>query len=310
MNVIISVVNNNSIDDLKNTLYSLGGDQVNITIIASGSIANQLSVESIHQMCPVANVSRYINNGTYEDFHMNNFYDAIHDFQGEGDIVTFLKCGDRFIGQHLIIDIEKTFSDNPELLTMHYNIVSNDNLNIYTSKEINLQGWFFRRGFLDYYVFLKTFKNEVEFTLHLSYIADLQPQYNKFVNSPMVYTKHSINDIGEACKHYFNEILPQQNYFDVELGLKYLYGIICDCYISYIQGINGEMSDEDMQSLIFDIGTFYNYFKLLELDNIELLLKTFNNKMKEIYQKQDDLFLMKIPDITFTEFLENFEDKE
>ena len=309
---IISVTNNNNLEELKETLYSIGGSLINIVVIASGKIANELNSDIIKSLCPILKNVSYLNNGSFEDFHMNNFYDAIHAAGGQAngnEIITFLKCGDRIVGPHIFIEVEKEFSRDEHLLTIHAKNVTDKGLNIYNLDYVNLQGWFYKRSFLDYYTFLKTFKNDIEFTLHLSYITNLQPQFHLEINDNFIYINSLISNIGEACQHYFNIVLPEQTFFDVELGLKYLYELICECYITYIQVINAQLPDERFVQIAEDLKSFYNYFRLLELDNLEDLLKVYNNKMKQMYNKDRDLFLEKIPDLTFTEFLENFEKK-
>jgi hypothetical protein len=182
-----------------------------------------------------------------------------------------------------------------------------NNLRLYKNRSINLQGWFFNRGFLDYYNFLNQFENEIEMALHLSYVTDLQPMFHKELNRNCIYINNSLSNIGNSFLNYFNNILPEQVFFNPELGVKYLYDLVCDCYISYIQAINLEIPQENIQSLISDIRTFYDYFKMLELENLEELLNSFNKKMKELYNNENDAFLLKIPDITLIAFLENLE---
>lgn len=309
IDIIISATKNTRLQDIKNTLSSLINEDIHVILVTSGAVADEVAKEEIRKTFPEKLNITYIKNGNDLNSHVNNFLLAFQRIAGN-EIITFLKAGDLFSGIYLCPIIEKEFEENPKLLTLHGKVDSMNNLNLYTNKYLNVQGWFFRRGFLDYYTFLNRFTTEIEFALNFSYITDLQPQFHKELNRSTVYINTVLSDIGSSLYNYFNKILPEQQYFNTELGVKYLYNLVCDCYISYIQAINLEIPKDDIDSLIIDIDSFYKYFNALELTNLELLLKIYNNKMKEIYLSEDNSFLIKIPDVTLIDFLNNFVEKE
>lgn len=175
---------------------------------------------------------------------------------------------------------------------------------------LNLQGWFFKKEFLEYYTFVKTFQHDVEFALNLAYIAHLNKFSHMDINMDMVLVTNPVQYIGPSCVHYFNEILPQQNFFNSHLGACFIFDILCDCYITYIQALNDRLSEEDMHFIWRDIQTFYDYFAQLDLDDLNILLSVYNLKMQKIYSTIGaDSFTKKIPSVSLVEFL-NLHEKE
>ena len=311
INVIVSMTTNEDLPKLKTTLSSFTGDSLSISVINSDPQADLLTIQDIINLCPTARIDAYYMNSTLDrELHMNNFYEAMYSITDMNGIITFLRAGDRFLAPHLIPEIEVQFNTSEGILAVRGETTASGNFEIYKNPHMNLQGWFFSKGFLDYYTFLKVFKNEVEFALHLSYIAELQPKFIKYLHEPVVFITSESRDIGATCRHYFNNILPEQTFFDPALGVRFIYDIVCDYYISYIQATNQEVPLDVMQSLLRDISDFYTFFEALELEDLDELLKTYNNKMKEIYNRKKDAFLIKIPNITFIQFLENFNNKE
>lgn len=311
INVIVSMTSNEDLGKLKITLTSLAGDALSISVINSDPNATQLTLNDIVDLCPTARVDAYYINHTIDtELHMNNFYEAMYASKDVDGIMTFLRAGDRFLSPHLIPDIEMMFNTSEGVLAVKGDTTYSGGLEIYRNHYMNLQGWFFSKGFLDYYTFLKVFRNEVEFALHLSYIAELQPQFVRYLYEPVVFITSQNFDIGFACKHYFNEMLPYQPFFDATLGIRFIYNIACDFYISYIQATNQEVPTDVMNILLNDLVEFYVFFEALELRDLEELLKIYNNKMQDIYNRKKDAFLIKIPNVTFIQFLENFKNKE
>lgn len=305
IDVIISATNETTTQDVIDTLNSLSSEDIcAVLVVSEGKSEDFLKKEVIDEF---PKKTKIILTKEASNSHMNNFFRGLQKNENENEIVTFLKAGDLFTGIYLYPVIKKEFGDHPELLTLHGDVENMNNLNLYSNKKINLQGWFFKREFLNYYSFFNNFSSEIEFALNFSYITDLQPIFHKELNKSIVYVKNSFDNIDNAFYNYFNNILPRQPFFKAELGLEYLYDLICDCYISYVQAVNLELPQETIKNLLEDINYFYNYFNALELSNLELLLEIYNKKMKDIYNSKGNPFLIKIPDITLITFLNNFD---
>lgn len=311
MTDVIVVTTNNDIELLKETLRSLNASEFNILIAHSAHEIDELNPADLKLMCPKASHLESIFIATHTQDYMFQLYEAMYNNGMDGRLITFLKSGDIFQGTYFINEIESAFMSDPSLLAVTTNTVTKKDIALYSNRKLNLQGWFFKKDFLDYYTFLREFKNEVCFSLHLSYISDLQPQFVKYINKTSVYITQPISNIGEACRHYFNGILPAKDFFNPLLGTQYLYDIAVDCYISYVQATNLEIEEPEMTVLLSDIKTFYDYFKALELDNIHLLLDIYNQKIQKIYTNYvDNIFCIKIPNVTFIQFLEGMDNRE
>ena len=310
IDAIISVVGDSTVQELIDTLNSLSSEDIYVTVVISDQNKNDFISKEISNRFP-KNL-KIILTRENSNSHMSNFFKGFQKNDNENEIITFLKAGDLFTGIYLYPIIKKEFCDHPEILTMHGNIENMNDLNLYSNKRMNIQGWFFKRDFLNYYSFFNEFKTEIEFALNFSYITELQPHFHKELNKSVVYVKNAYKDnpIDKAFYNYFNNILPRLPFFKPELGLEFLYDLICDCYISYVQAINLEVPKHVLKELIRDITFFYNYFTALELSNLEILLNIYNKKMKDIYNSEGNPYLIKIPDITFIDFLNNFEIKE
>lgn len=304
INVIVSMTSKNTEQELKNTLNSIDTNDMSVLVVSSAGV-------NIHSdIFPQYSNIKHIFNTGRDDEHSTNFYHGIYNANENSNILTFVKAGDIFCGRDVFPIVEQAFDNDVRLTTVRGRIRNKHNYNLYNSPVLNLQGWFFKKDFLDYYTFVKTFKHDVEFALNLTYIAHLNKFSHMDINLDMVQVMNPVEYIGPSCVHYFNEALPQQNFFNSHLGACFIFDILCDCYITYVQAANDGVSEDEMRLIMRDIQTFYDYFAKLELDDLTILLSVYNLKMQKIYSAIGaDSFTKKIPSISLVEFL-NLHDRE
>lgn len=304
INVIVSMIANNSEQELKNTLNSINTDDMSVLIVTPAGVGIPTDILNNYK-----NV-KHVFSGN-EDNHSSNFYHGIYNAHPDSNILTFVKAGDMFCGRDIFPMVEQAFDRDVRLTTIRGRVRNQYNYNLYNSPVLALQGWFFKKEFLEYYTFVKMFQHDVEFSLNLAYIAHLNKFSHMDMNIDMVQVVNPLEYIGPACIHYFNEVLPQQNFFNSHLGVCFIFDILCDCYITYIQAVNDNLPEEQMQLIWRDIQTFYEYFAKLELDDLSILLNVYNLKMQKIYTLIGvDSFTKKIPSISLVQFLDLHEKNE
>jgi hypothetical protein len=296
IDVIVSVTTENNYKDLQITLNSLEKDLKSVVVMNSNPDVIAPLVENYPTI-------RLLNDKGGN--HVEHFYTAIYQRQSECEALTFLKAGDIICGSDVLSTVASTLLFYPHVNVVHGGVRAKYNYDLYTNPGIAVQGWFFRKEFLEYYTFLKMFQNDIEFAMHLAYISHTKPHQLIELDLDVVQINNPIKNVGQACKHYFNDVLPSQHFFDGPLGLAFICDIICDCYVSYVQVLNDNREDEDVQYVVADIQEFYDYFSRLDLtDDLTILLQAYNGKMQRLYGTQKaNSFTRAIPTLTFIDFL-------
>jgi hypothetical protein len=307
VDIIVSVINDD-VDGLKRTLNSIADAQGTILVMVPCDFKDIYPSEEIENYCSCSQNIVYCN--TNRANHMGNFYEGLHSNKTLGDIVTFLKSGDYFLAAPHLGRIERLLQESRNTMVVCGQTQSSLGVSLYHDAKITLQGKFFKRQFIDYYTFLEDFENEIEFALNLHYISEVQNRDNMLVylNETVVYTNSTLADIGVACQHYFDLILPVQDFFNNDLAVRYIYHLITECYFSYVEAINLELDDNTMDGIMRDIYTFFAYFRQLELTDMEELIAIYNQGILTRYGLIQHPFVKRIPCIHFIQFLELLEE--
>ena len=306
INIVVSVETAQT-DDLKRTLSSIGDTKSQIIVIISNKVADVYDPEEIRKYTSFNQDIICIQSAG--DNHMKNFYAGLHSEMSQGDIITFLKAGDFFSAAPFLNSIEQIFEMDSRVMIVSGRTQSALNISLYHNDKITLQGKFFKRQFIDYYTFLEDFTNEIEFALNLHYISETQKSILQYIDATIVYTNSPLSDIGLACHHYFDEIVPYQDFFNNNLTVKYIYHLMTECYFSYIEAVNLQVPEETLDKLMRDIYTFYNYFRQLELvDDKEELVLIYNQGILNRYGMSYHPFTRDIPCIHLLQFLDILEE--
>lgn len=306
INIVISV-ETDKIEELKRTLDSIGDAKAQIIVVISNNVSGIYNPEDIRKYsCFEQDIYCVQSTGSG---HMKNFYTGLHSNMAQGDIITFLKAGDYFSAAPFLNRIEKLFEVDPRVMIACGRTQSSLSISLYHNEKITLQGKFFKRQFIDYYTFLEDFTNEIEFALNLHYISETQKSILQYLDEVMVFTNSPLSDIGAACHHYFDEVVPSQNFFNNDLTVKYIFHLMTECYFSYIEAVNLQVSDEVMDRLMKDIYTFYNYFRQLELtEDADELVLIYNQGILSRYGFSYHPFTRSIPCLHLIQFLDILEE--
>jgi hypothetical protein len=111
IDVIISINDNNTIEDLIDTLFSLRTEEMKVIVIASGKISNEIVKEEIKKLYPIEDII-FMRNKDNDKSHIKNFFIGSNDLNTSNNIVTFLKAGDLFTGIYLVPIIEEIFKND------------------------------------------------------------------------------------------------------------------------------------------------------------------------------------------------------
>lgn len=307
IDIIISVTDDN-VNNLKRTLNSIGDAKGTAIVVVPSSLSKIYPPEEVENYCSCIQNFKYIE--ARGNNHIGNFYEGLHSSFATGDIITFLKSGDYFLAAPHLERIEKLLEESFNTMVVCGQTQSKLGVSLYHNSKITLQGKFFKRQFIDYYTFLEDFTNEIEFALNLHYISEVQNKNDMliYLDEVTVYTDSPLSDIGTACQHYFDIILPSQDFFNNTLAVKYIYHLMVECYFSYIEAINLELEENVMNTLMKDIYTFFSYFRQLELTDMEELVLIYNQGILTRYGLLQHPFVKRIPCIHFIQFLDMLEE--
>lgn len=305
IDIIISMIDED-IKQLKYTLNSINYTNESIIVVVPTQVYLEYDLEKEFQSLSQKII--FLKNNNIQNNHMSNFYQGLHSTFVTKEIITFLKAGDYFLGAPYLTQIENVFNLNPNLLVLCGQIQSKNNISLYCNNMINLQGKFFKRQFIDYYTFLENFTNDIEFSLNLHYISETKSNILTYIDVPMVYINTPLSNIGEACHDYFDNIVPYQDFFDNTLTIQYIYKLITECYFSYVEAINSNIEETELNILLEDIYTYYIYFRQLELTDTDELIKIYNQGILIRYGIAQHPFTKNIPDIHLIQFLEQLEE--
>ena len=308
INIVISVLDEN-ISNLKRTLNSIGDTESVIVGVVPDSLHNIYPPDEVRKFCSNEQQIVYIRSGNGKNStHMKNFYEGLHSNFTKEDIITFVKSGDYFCGSPHLSRIETIFKMCPNVMVICGRTQTSAGVSLYSNDKLNLQGKFFKRQFIDYYTFMEDFVNEIEFALNLHYISEVKNNIIEYIDEVVVYINNTLANVGEACQHYFDTILPYQDFFNNALTIRYIYNLMTECYFSYIEAVNLDMSPEGMEILLQDIHTFYLYFRQLELTDVEELIQVYNQGILTRYGMIHHPFTRNIPSLHLIQFLEMLEE--
>lgn len=305
IDIIVSVGDNNALN-LQRTLNTIGDINANVIVVVPEELREHYMPEDVRALCPLIQNMSYIRSGDKIQ-HMKQFYDGLHSEFATGDIITFLKSGDYFLGAPHIERIQNIFDTSPNVMVLCGRVQTKTGISLYCNDKINLQGKFFKRQFIDYYTFFEEFVNELEFSLNLHYISEVQKNIIEYIDEVIVFVTSPLSDIGAACQHYFDQVVPYQDFFDNTLTIKYIYSIMAECYFSYIEAINLEVDAAVLETLLNDIYRFYLYFRQLELTDTEVLVEIYNQGILARYGVVRHPFVKNIPTLHLIQFLEMLE---
>ena len=307
IDIIISITDNN-VNNLKRTLNSIGDAKGTIIAVVSDAYINDYNPDEVEQYCSSSQTIYFMQGKT--NSHIGNFYDGLHSRFASGDIITFLKSGDYFLAAPHLDRIDRLMQESYNTMVVCGQTQSKLGVSLYHDVKITLQGKFFKRQFIDYYTFLEDFTNEIEFALNLHYISEVQNKNDMliYIDEIAVYTDSALSDIGTACQHYFDQILPSQDFFNNTLAVRYIYHLMCECYFSYIEAINLGLDEETINKLMKDIYTFFAYFRQLELTDMEELVLIYNQGILTRYGLLQHPFVKAIPCIHLIQFLDMLEE--
>lgn len=307
INIVISVADDN-VNNLKRTLNSIGDAKGTIIVVVPNALANIYPAEEVKKYCSCTQDVCYVR--AKDGGHISNFYEGLHSSLATGDIITFLKSGDYFLAAPHLDRIEKLLQESFNTMVVCGRTQSKLGVSLYHNAKITLQGKFFKRQFIDYYTFLEDFTNEIEFALNLHYISEVQNKNDMllYIDEVVVYTDSPLSDIGMACQHYFDLVLPSQDFFNNTLAVKFIYHLMTECYFSYIEAINLELDDDTMDKLMRDIYTFFAYFRQLELTDMEEFVLIYNQGILTRYGLLQHPFIKRIPCVHLIQFLDMLEE--